>query len=368
MPRPEWISTAKYKTYFPTITRPPEEASHIVGIAPTTIETAFDVQAIWWQDHKVRVKVVLFFPSKITDSGALEDVKKWAFKADCLFSVGPKLKSYYDELFAQRKDIDPHKHKMFAYHPKHLELEQRPPGPYEVVSFYHKDASAEVNNEVKKDFKMAAKAFSNVCGMTDTFPGVAPQWILFSDNDSLEEKGLSKDSYNFEKRPPLQTKEEVFDHLFASSLILAPEIDGNGFNFEVWEALGAGYPTLVTAMSGVGQLMRHDELMNLYSSRSVAFVGGHSEIMKDFIQQHFVKRLDLAVENSRLLGEELRNSEFLSRMEAAFIDTFTKGKRPDIFSDRIVHVSTVFWSVPSHPQRVQAHWSISHSLTAYSPA
>ncbi len=328
-PRLDWIST-KYKTHFPTITRPPEEASHIVGIAPTTAETAFNLQAIWWQDHKVRVKVILVLPTKITDPEAFDDVRKWAFKADTVYSVGPKLKNYYDEVLSERKDIDIHKHRMFAYRPKALELEDRPPNPFEVVSFYSLGSSSEINTEVKKDFKSAAKAFANICSVPEVFNGVPPQWILFTNHDGLDTKALSKDTYSFDKRPPLQTKEEVFDHLFPCSLILAPETDGNGFNFEAWEALGAGYPTLVTAMSGVGQLLRHEEVMNLYSSRSVAFVAGHSEILKDFLQQHFVKRPDLAGENSRLLGDELRASEFLCRMEAQFLDTFTKGKQHEV--------------------------------------
>ena len=304
-PKREWVSS-NYKTHFPTISRPMEEASHIVGIVPTTAETAFKVAATWWQEHKLKVRVILFLPTKISEPEMCDDIKKWAFKADTVFSVGPKLKSYYDDLFSERKDIDIHKHKMFAYHPKLLEIEDRPPGPFEIVSFYILGANNEINAEVKKDFKLAAKAFSNACGMVNTIPIIHPQWYVFTNHDILDEKALGKDNYGFEKKVPPQTKEEVFDHLFACSLVLAPETESNGFNFETWEAMGAGYPTLVTATSGIGQLMRHEEVMNLYSSRSVAYVAGHSEILRDFIQQQFVKRPDLAAENSRLLGEELR--------------------------------------------------------------
>ena len=161
--------------------------------------------------------------------------------------------------------------------------------------------------------------------MSDSVPITHPQWFIYTDNDNLDEKALCKDSYGFEKKIPPQTKEEMADHIFASSLVLAPETESNGFNFEVWEAMGAGYPALVTATSGIGQLMRHEEVMSLHSSRSVAYVAGHSEILRDFIHQHFVKRHDLAMENGRLLSEELRENEFLSRMQSQFVETFTKG-------------------------------------------
>ena len=97
-PKTEWI-TNNYKTYFPTISRPMEDASHIIGIAPTTAANAFKIAATWWQDHKLKVKVILFLPTKISDPEMCTNVKTWAQKADTVFSVGPKLKSYYDQIF-----------------------------------------------------------------------------------------------------------------------------------------------------------------------------------------------------------------------------------------------------------------------------
>ena len=323
-PKTEWI-TNNYKTYFPTISRPMEDASHIIGIVPTTAEAAFKVQATWWQEHKLRAKVILFLPTKINDPEMCANIKTWAQKADTIFSVGPKLKSYYDDVFSERKNIDHHKHKLFAYHPKILEMEDKPPGPFEVVSFYSLGASSEVNAEVRKDFKLAAKAFTNICGMSETVPIVHPQWFVYTDHDNLDEKALGKDNYGFEKKVPPQTIEEMADHMFACSLVLAPETESNGFNFEAWESMCAGYPVLVTATSGIGELMRHEEVMSLHSSRSVVYVAGHSEILRDFILQHFVKRPDLATANGRLLSKELRENEFLSRMESQFVETFTKG-------------------------------------------
>ncbi len=54
-------------------------------------------------------------------------------------------------------------------------------------------------------------------------------------------------------------------------------------------------------------------------------MGGHSEVLKDFVQQNFVKRYDLAVENARLLAEDININEYLAEAESEFTRTFTKG-------------------------------------------
>lgn len=254
--------------YFPRLQRPPDDMTHIIGIVPTTAQTAFNIAQSWHIEHKCKVKVILFFPTKVgTENEELtEKIKTWANKAEVIFSVGPKLKAYYDEIFPKQNLI---KHHMFAYHPRSIEKEERPPAPFEIASFYTLGANVETNSEIKKDYKKASQALAGIVVEEDKFQ-MLPMWNVYTDNENLDAKTLSKnEQYRFEKRVPCATKEELSDNLYSVSMILAPETESHGFNFEAWEALGAGYPTLVTAASGVGQLLRQEAVMSLYSSRLV---------------------------------------------------------------------------------------------------
>ena len=45
--------------------------------------------------------------------------------------------------------------------------------------------------------------------------------------------------------------------------IVAPEQDSDGFNFQAWEALGYGVPTLVYNKSGIAAVLEVDYLHGL---------------------------------------------------------------------------------------------------------
>ncbi|XP_077982430.1 uncharacterized protein LOC144437378 [Glandiceps talaboti] len=292
-PTKDWL--ALHASYFPNLRSQIPNLYVIVGHGSIT-----DNIVIGWKEEVFQEsKVVLFYhdipedvdvfkddwtPAEVErrESGLLEA----AMKAHVVFSIGPRMKSHFDNKFRAIPDDLLPKHIEYLPRPdqKFFDLKLTEPGsndkfPWRVIVF-----GRVKGKERLRGYDLVAEAMAKVTASFRFVQRDAPKLVIRGiekDDDDASKQFFEK----YKKSGHLQmvmlpygTQDDILKDLQQSHLCIMAS-RSEPFGMVAFEAMATGIPTLVTVNSGVAEFLKADAECSYYA-RSVTVNVGFGDVSR----------------------------------------------------------------------------------------
>ena len=318
-PSHHWVSQL-HKTFFGFSDKSKYDGvTHVIGFVPTTVKAAVEIRNQWKFNSEKKdpndvhdAKVVLVnigHVKEVNDEDMYkETVQDWIPEAQLIFSMGPKLFHYYEDVYAG--EFGAHfntVHKMLMLFPDLLHSSERwaPSQAMKIITFCTQDLPAHIKDvyvveSSVEDYKVVSMCLGELAKHQKLQNERNPEWHLCGLKDVMDseakliqiKEGMEDVStFTIHKMSSVTSYKQLLTRLRNCAVVIAPEGESDSFNLLVWEAIGFGTPVLVANDSGVANLLV--ELNCSLRSRCVVHLFGgdrDKERWTDSLHQNVLNR------------------------------------------------------------------------------